>query len=350
MPEITGKERVMAAFQREYADRVPVMIAAAMNSLHLIGSTLEDYLLNDRIAMEATAKALEVFPSDLVRVPGDPLLPMTAQARYRKKHGPDTRMEPPLKDKARIQDFSFQDPKKSSSYRPYIDLCRQAAEGFPDKVAVALFPGPWSGAVNFRGAEDIILDTVDDPEFVHRLMRIATDLAIARGMALAETGVLMVVSGDPSASCSLISPKIYRQFVQPYHRELMGVLKGKTGGKVWCGLHICGYIDPIMEEVLDTGPDFIEIDGPSSLKKMVEVSKKRAVIRGNLSVELFLHGTREEIDQAVRSCIETAAAGSAYILSHGCALPPDASLDSIRYYMEAAFKYGIYGSPFLRLP
>ena len=232
MPEITGKERVLAAFQREYADRVPVMIAAAMNCVHLIGSTLEDYLLDDRIAMEATAKALEVFPSDLVRVPGDPLLPMTAQARYRKKHGPDTRMEPPLKDKARIKDFSFQDPKKSSSYRPYIDLCRQAAEAFPDKATVALFPGPWSGAVNFRGVEDIILDTMDDPEFIHRLMRISTDLAIARGMALAETGVMMVVSGDPSASCSLISPKIYREFVKPYHRELMGVLKGKTGGKV----------------------------------------------------------------------------------------------------------------------
>lgn len=350
MPEITGKERVLAAFQREYADRVPVMIAAAMNCAHLIGYTLEDYLLDDCIAMETTAKALEVFPSDLVRVPGDPLLPMTAQARYRKKHGPDTRMEPPLKDKARIEHLSFQDPRKSSSYRPYIDLCRQSAEAFPDKAAVALFPGPWSGAVNFRGVENVLLDTVDDPEFVHRLMRISTDLAIDRGMALAETGVLMVVCGDPSASCSLISPKIYREFVQPYHHELMGALKGENGGKVLCGLHICGYIDPMMEEVLDTGPDFIEIDGPSSLKKMVEASKKKVVIRGNLSVELFLHGTREDIDQAVRSCIETAAAGSAYILSHGCALPPDASLDSIRYYMEAAFKYGIYGSSFLKSP
>ncbi len=87
---------------------------------------------------------------------------------------------------------------------------------------------------------------------------------------MAETGILMVVCGDPSASCSLISPKIYREFDQPYPRELMGALKGKSGGKVLCGLHICGYIDPIMEVVLDTGPDFIEIDGPSSLQKMVE--------------------------------------------------------------------------------
>lgn len=205
-----------------------------------------------------------------------------------------------------------------------------------------MIPGPWSNAMNFRGAEAIIFDTVEDPDFVHELMRITTDLAKARGMALAETGLLMVVVADPSASCSLISPKIYRRFVKPYHLELIDHFKENMCQSVFFGLHICGNIDPIMEDLVEVGPDFIEIDGPSSLKKMVEASEKRIVIRGNLPMELFLNGSREEIEQSVKACIETAAEGSAYILSHGCTIPPDAPLERIRYYMEAAFRYGTY--------
>jgi uroporphyrinogen decarboxylase len=343
MSQITGRERVLAAFNREYLDRVPICIASAMNCVEEAGYSLEDFLLDDDIAMKVTAKSLELFPSDMVRVPGDPTLPIIAEARFRKKHGENARMEPILKDKSRINEISFQDPKKSPSYRKYLDLCRISAMEFGERAVQALFPGPWSGAANFRGVEAIIIDTMDDPEFVHRLMRITTDLAKQRGLALMETGVLMVVAGDPSASCSLISPKIYREFIKPYHKELMDHLKEEgSKRKVFAGLHICGYIDPIMEDLVDVEPDFIEIDGPSSLKRMVEVSKRKVVIRGNIRSELFLQGEREDMDNAVKECIETAAKGSAYILSHGCALPPNAPLERIRWYMEAGLRYGRY--------
>lgn len=343
MSQVTGKERVLAAFNREYADRVPMCIAAAMNCVEEVGFSLEDFLLDDDIAMKVTARALELFPSDLVRVPGDPTLPIIADARYRKKHGANARMEPLLKDKSRINEISFQEPKKSQTYRKYLDLCRMSAVEFGDRAVQALFPGPWTGAANFRGIENIIIDTADDPDFVHRLMRITTDLAKARGLALLETGILMVVAGDPSASCSLISPRIYREFIKPYHRELMDHLREEAKRRgAFVGLHICGYIDPIMEELMEVEPDFIEIDGPSSLKKMVEISKKRVVIRGNIPSELFLQGERDDMERTVKQCIEIAARGSAYILSHGCALPPNAPLERIRWYMEAGLRYGTY--------
>jgi len=340
MAQYTGKERVVAAFRREHTDRVPLAIAAALNCVGELGYTREEYLLDDEIAMKATARALEMFPSDIVRVPGDPTLPMVAQARFSKKHGPDAKMKPPLRDKSTIEFFSYQDPRKSKSYTPYLELCRRCVRDFPDKAVHALMPGPWSNAVGLRGLEEFLFDTVEDPEFVHKLMKITTQLTKERGEALAETGILMLVAGDPSASCSVISPKIYREFIKPYHAEIVEYFKGVKRQDFYFGLHICGYTDPLMEDLVEVGPDFIEIDGPSSLKRMVEVSGGKVLIRGNLPVELFIGGTREDFDKAVKECIDTAAAGSGYILSHGCALPPDATLERLRFYADAALKYG----------
>jgi uroporphyrinogen decarboxylase len=106
---------------------------------------------------------------------------------------------------------------------------------------------------------------------------------------------------------------------------------------------MCGYTDPIMEDQVSLDLDWIDIDGPSSLKKMVEASRKKVVIRGNLDAALFGEGTKEQIEEAVKSCIEVAAPGSAYILSPGCSIPLNAPLENIGYFLDAACKYGRYG-------
>ena len=75
---------------------------------------------------------------------------------------------------------------------------------------------------------------------------------------------------------------------------------------------------------------------------MVEVSQKRVAIRGNLASGLFGEGTKEQIKEAVKNCIDTAARGGAYILSPGCSIPDDTPLENIRYFWEAAQEYGRY--------
>lgn len=108
------------------------------------------------------------------------------------------------------------------------------------------------------------------------------------------------------------------------------------------GLHICGYIDPIMEDLASLPVDWIEIDAPSSLEKLVEINKGEKVIRGNVSAEILSKGTAEQIETEVRRCIEIAAIGNAFILSPGCSMPQDAPLENIETFWKAATKYGYY--------
>ncbi len=205
----------------------------------------------------------------------------------------------------------------------------------------ALAPGIWTNAAEMRGIEELIYDTQDDPQFVHKLMRFTLEYGKARGMAIAETGVNLAY-GDPSASCGVISPKIYKEFVKPYHMELFQYIKDKVGNEIKIGLHICGYIDPIMEELASLPVDWIEMDAPSSLEKMLALCQGKKVIRGNVSVEVLSRGTKEQIESAVKSCIDIGSKVNSYILSPGCTMPQDAPLENIRIFWEAANKYGRY--------
>ena len=131
---------------------------------------------------------------------------------------------------------------------------------------------------------------------------------------------------------------MFRQWVEPYLRETISHLKRLRDTPII--IHICGYVDPIMEDLVSLGVDGISIDGPSSLEMLVEVSQGRVVVEGNCPTGLYLTGTMEEIEAQVRECINVAAAGNGYILCSGCQVPDNAPLENVRHFLEFGRRYG----------
>jgi uroporphyrinogen decarboxylase len=196
--------------------------------------------------------------------------------------------------------------------------------------------GPWNLAMHLRGAETLLMDTAMDPEFVHALMKYTTEVVRAMGDGLIDAGFAPSL-GEATASCSLISPQIYRDFIKPYHAELCTYFKTK---RIPISIHICGYIDPILDEVLDTGIRFISLDAPSSLQKLVNLSEGKVTIMGNVPTALFADGTKEEMEEAVRACVDIAGEGSGYILSSGCEIPLNSTEDRVEHYFQCAHQFG----------
>jgi len=95
----------------------------------------------------------------------------------------------------------------------------------------------------------MLLDTFEDPRFIHDAMRVTTDFCKTWGDAIVKTGIGLSFS-EPTASISLISPDNYRTFVAPYHKELVDYFKAK---KVGVTTHICGTTYPIFEDVIGCG-------------------------------------------------------------------------------------------------
>lgn len=341
MSQYTGRDRFIAAVKRQYTDRVPVVMFGAYGT-RLAGCTVKQAITQADKNVKSAIRLYEEFHPDMIPAVSDPHKEAEAigcelefpedAPTHVKKHI--------LEEKSRLAKLEIPDPRRDKRLPLFLEVYERLASAIKDCPVGGDMPGPWGLAADLRGLTELIYDTLDDPKFVHELMRFTTEFIKVYGVAVRETGIGLGM-GEASASCSVISPQIYRDFVKPYHEDLVRYFKER---KIFVMLHICGYIDPIMQDVVSTGVGMLSIDEPSSLRKLVEVSQRKLVIMGNVATSLFAWGTKEEIEQAVKECIDIAAEGSGYILASGCELPLNSTVENIRHFMEAADKYGRYSN------
>ena len=338
METITGRQRVSAAFKKTFTDkeiqvdRIPAYPIMGQCNAQLVGASIREFLLNPKTFVKAQVASYERYRPDIIVMQGDLL--MDAEALGNELKFPEDSMcistKVALKDKGKLDSLKLVDPKKDGRLPVYLEALDEAKKMIPDSIVSAVIAGPWTIAIGLREAELLIRDAMKDPDFVHELMRFCTQVSIRMGEAVYPLKVGLSYSEAP-ASCSLISPKIYRTFIYPCHKQIVDHFKEK---KVGVGLHICGYTDPILEDMVNTGVTNISIDAPSNLSKAVDVTRGKAVIIGNVNTNLFFSGTRDEMKQAIKNCLAVAGTDSGFILSTGCEVPGVAPPEKIEWFME----------------
>lgn len=343
MADFTGRQRVRAAYRREFADRVPFYPILGHCNASLLGISVREYLTDARQCAQAQLRAYELYRPDIIVMVGDLLKEAEAMGNVLKF--PEDSMciseRLALEDRGNLGRLKVPDPFTQGRMPVYMETCRLVKEQIKESSVAGNVCGPWTTAVSLRDAEALLKDCRRDPEFVHALMHLTTEVSRTYALALATTGVGVSI-GEPTASCSLISPRIYREFIFPYHKRLFADLRAQGLG---ISLHVCGYADPILQDLIDTGVDAISIDAPSSLEQMVALSAGKVVVIGNVNTRLFYSGTREEMEAEVKRCVDTAARGSGFILSTGCEVPGIATPERVGWFMEAGEKYGTYSRP-----
>ena len=341
--EYTGKDHITALFGGKVSDRIPVRSWQSLKSaLERAGVTAKEARTEPDKFVKAMVAMQEMAPSDAVGVlVGDPgLFANMLGVTFQDLKSAGTGGSSFAGDKESFRKLRVRDPKEYDRVQYYVEACDKASAMLPDVVIDPMTMSPWSAAMMLRGTENFIFDTKDDPQFVHDLLRFTTEFAKMVGDALLETGIGLLSVGDPSAGSSVISPKMFREWARPYLQETIAHFKRQTRVPIF--LHICGYTDPIMEDLISLGIDGLSIDDPSSLKKLAEISQGRIVIEGNFPTELYIHGTKEEIEAKVEECIDTAAEpnGYRYILCSGCQVPDNAPMENIQYFLECGKRYG----------
>jgi len=339
MRQTTGKEYMLSALRRKPMDRVPTTVLIGPYCCRLTRYSVKEILTDARKSTEAHLAFHERFKPDSLIVYND--IYLEAEAIGSELEFPENGISHPkralLEDKARLARLSIPDPHKDGRMPYFIEVCQRVSAQVRETTALGLgHSGPWNIAMHLRGAEALLMDTATDPKFVHELMKFATEVVRQMGDALIEAGFSPSL-GEAGASCSLISPRIYQEFIKPYHKELCGYFRSK---KRFMSLHICGRIDPIMEDILETGIFLLSLDAGSSLEKLSQLADRKLVIMGNVPTTHFSSGTRDEMESSIRRCIEIAAADSGYILASGCEIPFDSTEDRIEHFFEYSRQYG----------
>jgi len=250
-------------------------------------------------------------------------------------------------DKAALAKLVMPDPYQTGRLPGFLEQCEALVKAKPPTAIGAVAVGPWTIAMLLRNPETMLLDTFEAPQFIHDLMRVTTDFCKLWGDAIVKTGIGLSFS-EPTASISLISPDNYRDFIAPYHKELVEYFKAK---KVGVTTHICGTTYPIYEDLIQCGFTTVSFDldqqaDPSlyvdQLDRFMQVARGRTIAIGNVDATKFERATREEIEGEVKRCIDSAARHSGFILSTSCEIPPRSNPDIVQWFMDAARDYGRY--------
>lgn len=336
MPAYTGKDHIRAAFRREFTDRVPFYPQLGHFCAQLLPCSIREYLTDSDKFAEAQFKAYQLFKPDVLVMLAD--LIMVAEAMGTPVFFPEDSMclieENLLKEKSDLDKLEIPDPQSAGRLPYYLDACRKVGAEIKDSSVGSVVPGPWTIAIGLRDLTMLFGDCVKDPPFVHALMEFCCQAVLRFAIDVRKTGIGVSLSEAP-ASCSLVSPQMYKDFIFPYHKKVISDLRAE---KIGVTIHVCGYADPILEDLVNTGANAVSIDSKSDLARMMTLAKDKAVVIGNVDTKYFYTEDREEMEKDIQRCVDVGAGEGGFILSSGCEVPGIGAIERVNWFMEIAEK------------
>ncbi len=179
--------------------------------------------------------------------------------------------------------------------------------------------GCWQDAAVLYGIENLIMQTFNDPEWVHQFLEILFERKKIFIQSLKGAQYDLIEHGGGDASTTVISPDIFEKFVAPYDAPLIDLAHKERQKIVY---HTCGGMMPVLEMIADMNTDAMEtftppsMGGDTELKKAKEKIGNRVCMIGGFDQFHYLKEcTPEETRRAVRECFESAGNRGSYILS-----------------------------------
>jgi uroporphyrinogen decarboxylase len=180
-------------------------------------------------------------------------------------------------------------------------------------------PGCWQDFSCLYGSTDLIMASMEDPQWVHAFLEVLRDRKKVYVDSLAGARYDLLELGGGDASTTVISPDIFDEFVAPYDSVLIASAH-EAGQRIV--YHTCGGMMPILENIAAMKPDAMETFTPSGMggDAILSEAKRRigdkvCMIGGFDQFHFFTGCTEEEVREEVRRCFGEAGPGGAYILS-----------------------------------
>ena len=338
---MSSRERTIAALTGQPYDRIPVNLLMSDYAARVIGVTVGEYQQSAKLMARGQITAWERYGMDLVNT--GPGLTGIAEAMGSKLAFPDNTAhvaEFALKDVNDIDRLRVADPEHDGRLPLFLDAAGIVLREIGDRVPVSLTTsGPFTVACNLRGTEFFLRDLRKNPEFVHTLLRLATDSVIAFARAAITVGVRIGLA-EPTASGTLISPKLFREFALPYLKEVVATIGNLAGANP--SLHVCGNSSRIWQDMADTGASVLSLDDEVDLADARAAVGDRVALLGNIRpTSVLVLGTPADVRANVRECLAKGRGNpKGYILGMGCALPINTPPENIYALLAAAREFG----------
>lgn len=213
---------------------------------------------------------------------------------------------PLLENKEKLNQLELPDFFKSGLmpriHRFYEEMNAMTAGRFP-----IMFPdwarGPFCIAAHLRGLQNLLMDLVVDPDFVHRLMRFVTDAHkhwVAERSKFLKEPVQKLKLYNDEVDCPTLSPDMYREFIFSYEQELARI----HGGLVYW--HSCGNTTVFLQDIkVLPRLEMFHVSPWADLEKVVDVMGGEIPLDINLDpMEDVLQSHPDGMEQRLRAIMD----------------------------------------------
>jgi uroporphyrinogen decarboxylase len=210
---------------------------------------------------------------------------------------------------------------------------------------------PWEQLYTSRGIETALYELAANPEFILAFMRKLTDLMIAGATALLDAAgdlIDVVITGDDlgMTKTPMMSPKMYRRLIKPFHAEIYSAIKQRTSAKVF--YHSDGNIYSLLGDLVEVGIDLlnpvqVNAGDMGDTARLKREFGKRLSFCGAIDTGWVLPcGTPEDVRAEVRRRIADLAPGGGYVLASVHCIQPDVPVENLAAMFDEARTAGRY--------
>jgi len=335
---MNGYERIQAALNGEQPDCTPVMLHNFMLAAREASYTMAEFRNDPRKIADAFIQAVEKYEYDGIMVEIDTAT--LAGAAGVPVDFPEDMPALAINGCLNSLDEIGGLPAINISDYRYVQNWLEAVRILKDYFKNEIFirgncdQAPFSLASMFRTPQEWYMDLMGEEDKVFQLLEYCTDVSIQFIDLMSETGAHMLSNGDSPAGSDLISPDMYTKFAMPFERQL--VERTHQHGLSYA-LHICGFTDIILDPMIETGANALELDYKTDAHKANEILQDRATFIGNLDPSSVLAlGTVQDVQRETEEILNVFADNPRFILNAGCAIPPSTPSENIKEMIRIA--------------
>lgn len=345
---MNGRERCMTVLNGGIPDRVPVSLHNFQMAIQRSGRPFSEVLRDGALLAECMVNEWREFGHDMILLEIGTACSaeaLGAGVEYAADRAPSV-VRPAIESLEQVESLRIPPIASRPSWQVTLEAVRLIRRELGDQVAICgrADQGPFSLASMLRGMEtfmmDIAMGIFDEP--IARLMSFCEEVVFEYARAMKEAGADTASIGESFAGPSLLSPADYRRLAWPHEKRLIERVQNELG--LPFHLHICGFADPILEEMVGTGARVLELDQAADFALAKSVARGRTTLHGNIEPARCLFGTPEEVSELTRRAIDAAGAGGGLLVGPGCALAGPTPPENIHALVRTAREYGVYSA------
>lgn len=241
----------------------------------------------------------------------------------------------PLDTPEQVDALPFPDPRHSGRLPEILKAVRLLADYGRDRIPViGLFEGPFTTVCRLFEADRIMRMLYRNRPVLNRLLDRVTEFLVLFAQALGDHGADLLLVPEPTASASLIAPRMFQGWILPRLQRILGSvdLPGI--------LHICGDTSPLLGAMARSGARVLSLDQCLDLQA-ARTAVPEMALGGNVEpVKSLFLGTPRSVKEDAWNCLRRAGTDR-FILMSGCSVPPGTPRENIQAMIEAAREYGL---------